>query len=222
MTADVAIITCITDGYEVLKPVLSQIGIDVEWICVTDGTPLPNAERAHGWTMISEPRKHLHPNRAAKWPKCLPWQYTDAPASIWIDGSYRVTSPLFAVQALALADPIAQFVHPWRDCLYAEAKESARISKYDGEPVRDQADHYWNSIGFPANWGLWASGVIARQHTPEVRDFGRLWLSEIERWSFQDQVSEPFALGVSNLRPAALPGNHLTNPWLRYEGSARH
>lgn len=219
---DVAIITCITDGYEVLKPVLPQIGIDVEWVCVTDGTPLLNAERAHGWTMISEPRKHLHPNRAAKWPKCLPWQYTDAPASIWIDGSYRVTSPLFAVQALALADPIAQFVHPWRDCLYAEAKESARISKYDGEPVRDQADHYWNSIGFPANWGLWASGVIARQHTPEVRDFGRLWLSEIERWSFQDQVSEPFALGVSGIRPAALPGDHLTNPWLRYEGSARH
>lgn len=221
MTADVAILTCITDGYETLKPVFPQAHVDVEWICVTDGYPLPDADRAHGWTMINEPRGHLHPNRAAKWPKCLPWQYTDAPASIWIDGSYRVTSQHFAAEALTLADPIAQFVHPWRDCLFEEAQASIRLPKYDDEPVIEQAAHYQKQ-GVPTHWGLWASGVIARRHTQDVKDFGRLWLSEIQRWSFQDQVSEPYALNVSGLYPAPLPGDHLTNPWLRYEGSARH
>jgi hypothetical protein len=221
VTADVAIITCITDRYEVLKPVRQQYGVNAEWICVTDGEPLPYADRTQGWTMVSEPRHNPHPNRAAKWPKCLPWEYTDAPASIWIDGSYRVVSPTFAAEVMALADPIAQFVHPWRGCLFEEAQASARIPKYDSEPVLEQAAHYQKQ-GFPAGWGLWASGVIARRHTQEVMDFGRLWLSEIERWSFQDQISEPYALNVAGLRPYALVGDHLTNPWLHYEGSTRH
>jgi hypothetical protein len=223
MTADLAIITCITDGYETLKPIVPQTGVGrVEWICVTDGQPHPAVERSMGgWSMVREPRRHVHPNRAAKWPKCLPWEYTDAPASIWIDGSYRVVSPRFAIEAITLADPIAQFEHPWRGCLYEEAQASARIAKYDDEPVLEQAAYY-QKIGFPKDWGLWASGVIARKHTPDVRDFGMLWLSEIQRWSFQDQISEPFTLHVSGLRPTALPGDHLTNPWLHYEGSARH
>jgi Protein of unknown function (DUF616) len=222
VTADVAIITCITDGYEVLKPAIPQYGVGkVEWICVTDGQPHPDYEWTRGWTMIKEPRHHLNPNRAAKWPKCMPWEYTDAPASVWIDGSYRVVSSTFVSDALSLADPIAQFVHPWRDCLFEETQASALLSKYDGEPVLEQAAHYQKQ-GFPQHWGLWASGVIARRHTQEVKDFGRLWLSEILHWSFQDQISEPYALNVSGLRPTALPGDHLTNPWLHYEGSARH
>lgn len=226
MTADVAIITCITDGYETLKPVIPQVDVmgrllSVEWVCVTDGQPHPDAIWTRGWTVVSEPRRHPHPNRAAKWPKCLPWKYTDAPVSIWIDGSYRIASPYFAADAMALADPIAQFVHPWRGCLFEEAQASARIAKYDSEPVLEQAAHYQHA-GFPKGWGLWASGVIVRRHTQAVRDFGNLWLSEIERWSFQDQISEPYALSIAGLRPAALPGDHLTNPWLQYEGSARH
>lgn len=221
MAADVAVITCITDGYDTLKPICPQNGtLTVDWICVTDGTgppPFPGS----GWRIVKEPRHHEHPNRAAKWPKCMPWQYTDAPASIWVDASFRVASRNFVADAMARAEPIAQFRHPWRDCLYDEAGASALLGKYGDEPVLEQAAHY-QKIGFPKNWGLWASGVIARRHTEEVKDFGRLWLSEIGRWSFQDQVSEPFALNIAGLRPADLPGWHLENPWLSYEGSARH
>jgi hypothetical protein len=221
--SDCAIVTAIYDSYDLLKPVLPQVGMDVEWICVHDGTP-PDAETARGWTLVCEPRPGVHPNRAAKHPKYEPWKYTDAPVSVWVDASFRVVSERFAVEATAgLTDvePVAQFRHPWRDCLYAEAKESAGLAKYAGEPVLEQADHY-SFLGHPEGWGLWATGVIARRHTDSVRELGARWLAETYEWSFQDQISQPFVLRETGLRPTAFPGTHLATPWLAYEGSTRH
>lgn len=218
----VALITAIYDSYDELKPVVPQAGVDVEWIVVTD--TLPPAELAEGWTIVHEPRPGVHPNRAAKHPKYEPWKYTDAPVSLWVDASFRVVSGQFAVEATAgLTDdePIGQFVHPWRDCLFAEARESVGLAKYAGEPVLEQAEHYrW--LGHPEGWGLWATGVIARRHTEAVRELGERWLAETDAWSFQDQISQPFVLRETGLRPAALPGKHLSTPWLSYEGSGRH
>lgn len=220
----VALITAIYDGYDELKPVLPQQGADVEWVFVTDDPDIGEQETYRGWRVVYEPRPGVHPNRAAKHPKYEPWRYASAPVSVWVDASFRVVSDRFAVEAtagLTEAEPIAQFVHPWRDCLFDEATASAHLRKYEGEPVLKQADHY-SERGHPAGWGLWATGVIARRHTEAVRELGVRWLAETYAWSFQDQVSQPFALRETGLRPTALPGNHLATPWLAYEGSARH
>ena len=222
--SDVAIVSAIYDGYDLLKPVLPQAGVDVEWILVTDDEVLREESRALGWRVVFEPRPGVHPNRAAKHPKYEPWKYTDAPVSVWVDASFRVVSDRFAVEATAgLTDdePIAQFQHPWRDCLFAEADASVGLAKYAGEPSLEQAESY-RAAGHPEGWGLWATGVIARRHTEAVRKLGWLWLAETYRWSFQDQISQPFALRETGLRPAAFPGTHLATPWLAYEGSARH
>jgi hypothetical protein len=55
-----------------------------------------------------------------------------------------------------------------------------------------------------------------------VRALGDVWGREINAWSFQDQISEPYALHAVGLRPASLPGSHMANGWLKYEGSGRH
>lgn len=219
MTADVAILTAVYDGYDTVKPVLAQSGVDVEWILVTD--TVPPADAARGWTVVHEPRPDVPPVRAAKAPKLEPWRYTDAPASIWVDASYRITSPTFALAVLALADPVAQFVHPWRDCLYDEATEVARLGMDDDGAAAQQAERY-RKAKHPEHWGLWASGVIVRQHTAQVRRMGAMWAKEVAAGSARDQVSQPYVLRKTRLRPAALPGTHLGNQWLRYEGSGRH
>lgn len=219
--SDVALVTAIYDSYDELKPTLPQKGMSVDWVLVTDDEALKDEATVRGWRVVYEPRPGVHPNRAAKHAKYEPWKYTQAESSVWVDASFRVVSERFAAEALAHADPIAQFAHPWRDCLYTEAKESAGLPKYAGEPVLEQAESY-RAAGHPENWGLWATGVIARQHTEAVRKMGWLWLAETYRWSFQDQISQPFALRETGLRPAAFPGNHLATPWLAYEGSARH
>jgi hypothetical protein len=215
------IISAIYDHYDSLKPVCPQVGVDVDWVCVTD-TELPQGS-PEGWEIIHLPKPELHPNHAAKAPKFCPWNFTKpgVGASVWIDASYRVTSPTFVVDVLALADPIAQFIHPWRDCLYDEAVASAALPKYAGLPVMNQADAY-RKAGHPEHWGLWATGVIARHHTEEVKKLGWVWSFEVAMWTYQDQISQPHLLRSTGLRPVSLPGDHITNPWLRYEGSARH
>lgn len=216
-----AIITAIYDDYDTLKPICPQVGTDVEWICVTDNPELKNEEAAAGWDVVYEPRTGLHPNRAAKFPKMLPWRYTGAAGSVWLDASFTVVSPNFALEAVTLADPIAQFVHPWRDCVYDEADVSHGMAKYAGEPTVEQSLHN-RETGHPAHWGLWATGVIARRHTAPVGEFGVRWLLRNLEWSFQDQLSEAPSLRESHLRPVSLTGNHLDNPWLHFSPSGRH
>lgn len=217
MAADIAIVTAVYDAYDTVKPVLAQAGVEVEWILVTDSEPAD----VKGWRVVVEPRPDVPPNRAAKAAKFEPWKYTDAPASIWIDASFRVVSPDFAAAAIALAKPIAQFVHPWRDCLFAEAVEIAALGM-DPEGVAGWQTARYREAGHPVGWGLWASGVIARRHTAAVRRMGAAWAREVGAGSARDQVSQPHVLREARLRPASLPGTHLANAWLKYEGSGRH
>lgn len=217
MSADVAILTAVYGAYDVLKPTLQQAGLDVEWVLVTDQTP----NDALGWRTVVEPQPDLPPVRAAKRPKMMPWEYTDASASIWIDAAYRINSPNLATEAMDLADPIAQFEHPWRDCLYAEAEAVATLGMDPDGVAAWQVERY-RQAGHPQAWGLWASGVIARKHTAAVKRMGAAWAKEIDAGSARDQVSQPYVLRKTKLRPASLPGTHLANPWLSHEGSSQH
>jgi hypothetical protein len=219
--AEIAIITAIYDDYDELKPTCPQAGLDVDWVCVTDNIELTKSENYLGWRIEYEPYVDVHPNRAAKIPKLWPYKYCDADMSIWVDASFRVVSPHFAREAIGCARPIAQFNHPWRQCVYDEAEASVGIPKYAGEPVEHQMSMS-RSLGHPEQWGLWATGVIARIHTDQVCEFNDRWANFIASYSFQDQLSEPVALRLSGLRPVHFPGTHFSNKWLSYEGSTRH
>jgi hypothetical protein len=224
--ARAAIISAIYGDYEDLKPALPQTGLRVEWVLVTDNRDMAKNALDMGWDRTHyEPKPTLHPNRAAKRPKMLPWEFTKAGCSVWIDGAFLVKSPTFAVDVLAAAFPtgIAQFRHPWRDCAYAEGKESMRIPRYQDEvgPIRDQLAENMAG-GLPEHWGLWATGCIARHHTQQVRHFGELWHWYISDFTYQDQVSETLALFKAEIRPRDLAGTHLSNPWLEHRQSARH
>lgn len=213
------LLTAIYDDYDLLKFTVPQ-SIECDWVCVTDNPSWPTSY--NGWSIVYEPRYHVHPNRAAKTPKMLPWLYTDTPSSIWIDASFHVLSPTFAEEALSYANPIAQFTHPWRDCAYAEAEESILLTnKYGSQPLVDQIAHLRNE-GHPEHWGLWATGVIARYHTPQVIKMGSDWLAETYMFSFQDQISHPDVCRRNGLRPTNFPGTYFDGPWVSYAGSGRH
>lgn len=73
MIPDAAVVTAVYDRYDTLKPALPQSGPKVDWVCVTDDPGL----EADGWRIVVQPRPGVHPNRAAKHPKCEPWRYTE-------------------------------------------------------------------------------------------------------------------------------------------------
>lgn len=214
----VTVITAIYGGYEELKPAMPQIGHDVDFLCLTDDPEL----FANGWQIATEDDLPNDPNMAGKFPKCCPWAYCnpDVGASIWIDASFRITSRNMVADLIARAHPIAQFLHPDRDCIYEEARASMGLERYRDLPLQQQIDSY--TTDHPAHWGLWAAGVIARRHDAGVRRFGAEWIEECERWGVQDQVSEPFALRRNGLRPASLPNSLYSNPWLSFEPSKKH
>lgn len=216
---DVAIVSSVYGGYDTLQPTLPQEGLSVDWVFVTDMLP----ENAYDWRVVLEPKPHLHPNRAAKRAKLVPWEYTDAPMSVWIDGNFRVQSTTFAREALAFAHPIAQFNHPWRQCLFHEAICTMAVGKYaDQVPIIEAQSEHYRDMGHPDEWGLWATGVIARRHTKEVVDLGWQWLAEVHTWSIQDQVSQPYVLNRIGLRPELFPGDYFSSPWLAYEGHRKY
>ena len=202
------VVTGIFGGYDVPKPPLEQ-SVDCDFILYTDDPAL----EAPGWNKVCVPQDGRHPRLAAKEPKLRPWRHFPGPW-IWIDGSFEITSTTFVAEAVeATTGPLGQWTHPWRDCVYAEASASIPLIKYANTPIRDQAASY-RRLGHPGHWGLWATGLIV--YTEPLLTLADLWWAELNRWGFQDQISQPVALAAAGLRPVALPGGLHQSPWLRW------
>lgn len=179
--------------------------VDAEWILVTDV-----ARDVPGWTVVVEPRPDVHPRLAAKVAKCLPWHYTEADITVWMDGACQLLHDraLEGLLAEAEGETLTQFVHPWRDCIYTEAEASTGMPKYAGRALREQVGHYRKG-GHPADWGLWATGLIVRDRgrDPYKHDeLGHRWLAEQVRWTYQDQLSEAVVLRKLALWPHTFAG----------------
>lgn len=195
----VAVYTTLYGGYDRLAPPVQQ-DIDVDWICFTDDarTAVP------GWTTVVDPPRYPHPRMAAKWAKLLPHRaLPDHRWTVFIDANVRVTSARFARESLAAIGQggLAAWVHPDRDCIYAEARECLRQPKCAGQPILDQVATY-AARGHPQRWGLYACCSLARDRTAaRSAELGERWLAECERWSYRDQLSLPFVLRQMGIRP---------------------
>lgn len=199
----VTVISSVYGDYDHIAPPVEQT-VPTDWIMVTDGrTPIPD-----GWHTVIEPRDQLHPRVAAKVAKCSPELYTDSEVVIWIDASFDVLSETFVDWCVSSIgdEPIAQIVHPHRQSIMDEAEVSRQMEKYNGQAVIEQARHYILDDEHPASWGLWATGLMVRRPSRRTADFGRRWLAEQVRWTYQDQISEPYVLRRCGLRPVSLSG----------------
>lgn len=212
----IALVTSIYGDYDQLVDPPEQVG-DVEYVAVVDRVH-DGVER---WRQVVEVRDHIHPRLAAKVAKCRPDHYTDADVTVWVDGSVRVKTAGFARWAASYVhdDEIAQFPHPDRHDVAAEANLSLQMPKYHGLPLRDQVAWY-RAMGLPRPSGLWATGVIVRGQFDGFAEFGDGWLAEQMRWSWQDQISEPWILDLFGLSPAPLDGNLWRNEHVRFADHA--
>jgi hypothetical protein len=197
-TVSVAVLTAVYGGYDNPHPLPPQ-DIECDSILLSDDTGL----QVDGWrtvTLFSDRPARL----AAKRPRCRPELVTDADVVVWLDAHVEVTSPSLISELVAeLGDaPIGAFRHGYHTSIRQEAELASTLPKYNGWDLRAQARAY-EALGHPHNWGMWTTGVMVRR-PKQTQLFGRLWQGEIDLWGPEDQISLPFALRESGLRPVDL------------------
>lgn len=110
---------------------------------------------------------------------------------VWMDGRIAASHADLSGLASRFLDSadIAVFRNPTKDCAYPDL-EAAASGDGTGDPAvaRAQMERY-RAEGFPSHAGYAATGILLRRRTRLVEEFGRLWLSEIDRGSVRDQYS---------------------------------
>ena len=197
-----AVYTAIFGGYDRLWHAPAHP--DVDFVCFTDDPSL----EAPPWRVVEGEARFEHPRMSAKWFKALPHlALPDHRHTIRLDGSVKIRSDAFAEQAMQpLGESgIAMLRHPDRDNIFDEAEHSLRMSRYSGQPIREQVEHYKDE-GFTSDNDLFWCGLIVRDNQNErVRELNEAWMRENERWSYQDQLSMPYLLWKLGITPAVIP-----------------
>ena len=196
-------------GYD--EPVWVQQTVDCHYVMVTDG--MVNVPRQFEHVRVD--RGSVDSRLAAKFPKCCPWEFADADVFVWLDGSIMPDAGLVAQMIADLGDgDVAFHPHPDRTSIVSEARASVRLPKYEGHDVMGQARAYVDA-GHPDDWGLWAATLFVFRDSVRVRQFGQLWLDEVNRWTVQDQLPLPVVLRRCGLDVRSLSGGLRSNPLFR-------
>lgn len=204
---EITVITAITGGYDEVPPVPSGFA---HAVLVSD-EPIES-----DWTNIVL-RTFLPPRLASKIPKFRPDLFTRTRSSVWVDASMRDPSNWLyhACRKQLTHHNFVLFRHPDRDSIVNEVGASRESPKYDQYPLEEQVDFYLQS-GFKDDLGLFACGVIARNHSTDISDFGNAWFLENSRWSIQDQLSFPYLVASRGLSFGVF-SEHLWNGPLNWE-----
>ena len=216
----VALITAIYDDYDRLRWNGHHLAFD-DAVLVTDSKY--SGPVAPGIRHIVLDRPWLDGRMAAKLPRMRPDLFTGCDTSIWLDGAMEILDPSIAELANLVTEdePLAGWIHPARSGYEEEAGhcmiDAGAREKYRYDMVA-QAYEYLQR-GVPHGWGLWETGFMVRRHTPVTLAYGELWHQECLEWGVQDQVSQPFALWRTGLRPQQiepLPASVVKNKWVKW------
>jgi hypothetical protein len=194
-----ALYTAIFGNYDRLKDIPQQLGVDL--ICFTDDTKLQHPR----WQVRYVQPKYAHPRLSAKYYKMLShvalFEYEEV---LWVDGSFEVQDPNFAKDVFEYleAASIAVCLHPERGCIYDEASLCQPMAKYCDQNIVEQVAYY-REQGFPAKWGLFAAGIVARRNDDStISHLNEAWMEENEKWTYHDQLSLPYVLWKLRIKPA--------------------
>lgn len=107
--------------------------------------------------------------------------------SIWIDGSFEIKKDI--QQLLNYSSLMTAVRHPDRNCIYKEMDACSMWRLDDTVTIQKQKERY-ESLGYPINNGLIASGFLFRErnHLKVIAVMERWW-EEVKNYSKRDQLS---------------------------------
>jgi hypothetical protein len=215
---EVAVVTAVAGGYDGRRRDVFRD--DVDYLFYTDDKSARLVREP--WQRRALEGDATHPRRLAKGPKLNPHRFEELRAYryvVWVDGGIHIRSSQFTDEIVAFIGGSGIALSPHHDGrtdAYSEA--TIRPPKYADEPLDEQVAAY-RRAGYPGNDGLYECGVMARDMTHgNVRELGQFWEGEVERFSYQDQVSLPFVLWSLGIEPDVLPKSFRHMGWVAVNG----
>ena len=186
--------TCITGGYDTLSDP-DYITKDFDYVCFTDN---PNIT-SDVWIIKPLPKETdgLSSVKKQRCVKINPHLFlSEYDVSIWVDGNVAIKGDLNKFLDKNLTDDCSVYVpkHPFRNCIYEEARVVVKIRKDKEENVKPQIERY-KKEGFPEKFGLLQSNIMIRKHNNEdCIKLMEAWFQELKDGSHRDQLSFNYAL----------------------------
>lgn len=188
---NICVYTILTNDYDTVKPI-SLNGIP--HYLFTDN---PNIE-AKGWIII--PIEKTEDCRLQRKIKILGHPELDKhDATIYIDASMTMRSNV--TQLLRTYRGGLMIGQHKRTCVYAEGLACKSLKKAAEDVINKQIAEYYEN-NFPVNFGMWSSGFMIRDKS--TKEMCELWYSKLEEHSHRDQLSLPWALWKTGLKPLAV------------------
>jgi hypothetical protein len=217
---EVAVVTAVAGGYDGRRRDVFRD--DVDYLFYSDEPTKARGAWQGRVLHPLNPREASHPRRLAKGPKLNPHRYAslcEYRYVVWVDGGIHIRAAEFTDEIIAhigRSGIVLSPHHDGRTDAYSEA--TIRPPKYASEPLDEQVAAY-RRAGYPGNDGLYECGVMARDMTHgNVRELGQFWEGEVERFSYQDQVSLPFVLWSLGIEPDVLPKSFRHMGWVAVNG----
>jgi hypothetical protein len=187
-------------------------------VCFTDSPSLARERKT--WQVMRRRSRFKTARMDAKWYKMSASHlFPEHELSIYIDSSVRFHKTEgfleHCVEVLRTSGArIAFYTHPeGQRTILEEAEFSMTMGKYIGEPLIEQARHYY-AAGYRDS-KLLAGGCIVRDLTTGylVPSFEKAWFDECVHWSAQDQISLPYVLWNEHIAYGVLPGSIYENEY---------
>jgi hypothetical protein len=193
----IAIYTCITGGYDDIKPPLvTTKGVD--YLCFTD-----QASRiTNGWQFKEIPKNlNLNNKDLNRFLKMHPHIIlSEYDLTIYIDGSIQIVGGLTELinEIIKSKELIFLYDHPFRSCIYKESVANIHYAHDIIFRIVKQMRKY-HQIGFPENFGLFECGIIFCKRSASVSALMENWWEEYCLHSKRDQLSFTYCVWRNNI-----------------------
>ncbi len=183
----IVIYTAIFGGVDDLKNP-ATVDKDCDYVCFTDDPSLKSSL----FSLKVVPGLYADPVRSARLFKILPQIFLEKYTySLWIDANMVIKNSLtgYLIEKYLDHYDLATFRHPYRDCIYDEAKACLGLNK-DYQRIIEKQMREYRRRGYPEHNGLISGGVLLRRHnSPRMKQFSNEWWKECARHSKRDQLS---------------------------------
>jgi hypothetical protein len=190
------IYTCVTGNYDTI---FNHTYIDSNWdyVCFTDNLSIKGKHNS-SWKFVPIVFNELDNSRNQRWHKINPHLlFPEYKRSIWIDANTDILKKdLFDDVDKAINEnrKISIGPHPSRNCIYQALKACIELEKDDPKIMNEQINIIRND-GFPENQGLFASGIIYREHLDkQIIKIMEDWWWWVRNHSKRDQLSFTYVL----------------------------